>query len=163
MKVFVAVGFAALLGFSSLGWSAEDGKIRDYPLDQVAEHTWVIHGPLETPSPENQGFMNNPGFVVTADSVVVVDPGSSVQAGRLVVDKIRSVTDKPLVAYPNSGETYKDGVWSGEKAFPPRWGNAMIVGGCCRIAPEQIRALGPRPSALSLDDRSLPVPRERNR
>jgi len=59
-----------------------------------------------------------------------------------VLNEIRRVTDKPLVAYPNSGETYKNGVWSGEKRFPPRWGDARLVGGCCRISPADIEALG---------------------
>jgi len=96
IKPFVAVGSVALCGFASACWSAADGKIRDSLLDQVAEHTWVIHGPLETPNPENQGFMNNPGLVVTEDSVAVVDLGTSTQAGRLLVDKICGVTDKPV-------------------------------------------------------------------
>jgi homocysteine S-methyltransferase len=58
-----------------------------------------------------------------------------------LLNEIRSVTDLPLVAYPNSGETYKNGVWSGEKAFPPKWGEARIIGGCCRITPADIRTL----------------------
>jgi homocysteine S-methyltransferase len=60
-----------------------------------------------------------------------------------------SVTDKPLVAYPNSGE-----VWDPEQ---PRWRGAAdispaevagwlalgvrYVGGCCRVGPAQITAI----------------------
>ncbi|MBC8519003.1 MAG: hypothetical protein H8D24_01155 [Gammaproteobacteria bacterium] len=55
-----------------------ENVVRDYPFEQVAENTWVIHGPLGVPNVENQGFMNNPGIVITDAGVVIVDPGSSV-------------------------------------------------------------------------------------
>ena len=43
--------------------------------EQVAPGVYVIHGPTELPSPSNQGFMNNPAFIVTDEGVVVIDPG----------------------------------------------------------------------------------------
>lgn len=107
MKItkWLAVGAAAL--FATGCASFPDGPpphpapltahvVRDYPADRVAAHTYVIHGPLGPPSAANQSFMNNPGFVVTAEGVVVIDPGSSVQAGRMVMKQIRKVTDKPV-------------------------------------------------------------------
>lgn len=124
MNRFFSVICLSLIGFSSVVLAAADGKIRDYPLDQVAEHSYVIHGPLETPNPENQGFMNNPGFVVTEDSVVVVDPGSSLQAGRLLVDKIRSVTDKP-VTHVLSTHIHGDH-WLGNQAIAEAWPDAVF-------------------------------------
>ncbi len=102
----------------------ENDRVRDYPVDQVAAHTWVIHGPLETPNPENQGFMNNPGFVVTDDSVVVIDPGSSVQAGRMVADKIRSVTDKP-VSHVFDTHIHGDH-WLGNQGIAESWPEAVF-------------------------------------
>jgi glyoxylase-like metal-dependent hydrolase (beta-lactamase superfamily II) len=76
--------------------------VPDYPAEQVAPHTYVIHGPVGYPSPQNQGFMNNPAFVVTAAGVVVVDPGSSVQTGEMVLRQVRRVTDRPLAAVLNT-------------------------------------------------------------
>jgi glyoxylase-like metal-dependent hydrolase (beta-lactamase superfamily II) len=70
----------------------------EWQPDQVADGVYVIHGPLETPSPSNQGFMNNPGFVITDAGVVVVDPGGSVQVGEMLLEAIAQVTDKPVVA-----------------------------------------------------------------
>ncbi len=46
--------------------------------------------------------MNNPGFVVTDKGVVVVDPGSSVQIGEKLLEKIASVTSKPVIAVFNT-------------------------------------------------------------
>jgi homocysteine S-methyltransferase len=60
-------------------------------------------------------------------------------------------TAKPLIAYPNSGQTYDPAAkrWSG--AAPgvplgqsaPAWydAGARIIGGCCRTGPQDIRAL----------------------
>ncbi|CRI63300.1 putative hydrolase [Thiocapsa sp. KS1] len=74
----------------------------DYPADTVAPGLYVIHGPVDYPTPENQGFMNNPAFLVTKTGVIVVDPGSSVQTGEMVLRQIRKVTDKPLLAVLNT-------------------------------------------------------------
>jgi len=74
----------------------------DYAAKEVTDGVFVIHGPKGLPSPENQGFMNNPGFVVTPAGVVVVDPGSSVQVGEMVLAQIRKVTKKPVVAVFNT-------------------------------------------------------------
>ncbi len=67
-----------------------------------------------------------------------------------LLDAARGATDLPLVAYPNSGETYdasrRD--WSGapapDAAGPAadwRARGARLIGGCCRVGPEDIRRL----------------------
>lgn len=58
----------------------------------------------------------------------------------------RRVTAKPVVVYPNSGESWdaKNRTWVGQPGFPrelvERWldAGATLVGGCCRVGPEQI-------------------------
>ncbi|MET0047937.1 MAG: hypothetical protein ABW066_09150, partial [Sedimenticola sp.] len=75
-------------------WAGE--IIRDYPAQQVSDSTYVIIGPRGFPSVENQGFMNNPGWIITDQGVIVIDPGSSLQAGRMVMKRIRELTDKPV-------------------------------------------------------------------
>lgn len=56
---------------------------------------------------------------------------------------------KPVVVYPNSGQTW-DAVtrsWQGEPTFDPGrvtgWidRGARLIGGCCQVGPDQIRAL----------------------
>jgi S-methylmethionine-dependent homocysteine/selenocysteine methylase len=61
----------------------------------------------------------------------------------------RTVTGKPLVAYPNSGERWDAGVrrWAGGFSFDVGlardWvaAGASYVGGCCRVGPRDIAAL----------------------
>lgn len=92
-----------LVVLAGLSAAAERGPaVPDYPAEVVTDGVYVIHGPLGYPSPENQGFMNNPAFLITADGVIVVDPGSSVQTGEMVLRQIRRHSDKPVLAVLNT-------------------------------------------------------------
>lgn len=62
----------------------------------VAPGVYYVMGQSALGSPENQNFISNAGFVVTGDSVVVVDAlGSPALAERLVAE-IRKITPKPI-------------------------------------------------------------------
>lgn len=74
----------------------------DYATQKVAANSYVITGPTEQPTAANQGFMNNPGFIVTEVGVVVVDPGSSYAIGKALLERIHEVTDKPVTHVFNS-------------------------------------------------------------
>ena len=100
MKICNLLLIAILTSFST-AITAGSG-LPDYKADKIAPHTWVIHGPVELPSPENKGFMNNPAFTITQKSVVVFDPGSSKQAGEMVLRQISKLTNKPVTHVFNS-------------------------------------------------------------
>ena len=81
----------------------------------------------------------------------VVAVGVNCTAPRHVaslVGRMRAATDLPILAYPNSGETYDAGTgrWSGVAAGAewleqvPVWirAGARVLGGCCRVGPEVI-------------------------
>jgi homocysteine S-methyltransferase len=68
-----------------------------------------------------------------------------------LIRQVRSVTQKPIVVYPNSGETY-DGVekvWLGQSVpaefgtFSREWreAGASVIGGCCRTSPAHVRQI----------------------
>lgn len=119
--------FAACLLIPALLIAAERGPdIPDYPVDRVADNVHVIHGPLDMPSPENQGFMNNPGIVITDAGIVLVDPGSSVQSGEMVLRAVKKLSDKPVVAVFNS-HIHGDH-WLGNQAVRAAYPNAAIYG-----------------------------------
>ena len=71
-----------------------------------------------------------------------------------LVRAIRFSTGKPIVVYPNSGETYRADLrrWEGTAtcaefaAEAERWyaGGARLIGGCCRTTPDHIAALARR-------------------
>jgi homocysteine S-methyltransferase len=68
-----------------------------------------------------------------------------------LISHLKTVTDKPIVVYPNSGETYDAGqnCWLGISsanefaAASQTWydAGARLVGGCCRTGPEHIRQM----------------------
>ncbi len=116
--------------------------------DKVAEDTYVIHGPLGLPSPENQGFMNNPAFIVGDTGVVVVDPGSSVQVGEMLLKRIERVTDKPVVAVFNS-HIHGDH-WLGNQAIRARYPEVPIYGHE-RVGPKIISGVGTQWIQLMLE------------
>ena len=73
-----------------------------FPLDQVSKHIYVVHGTQELPSLKTRGFMNNPAAILTNNGVIIVDPGSSAEIGKLLLKKIRRVSDKPVIAVFNT-------------------------------------------------------------
>jgi len=78
--------------------SAIAGYLDTFHADKVSNHVYVIHGPLGLPNENNEGFMNNPAFIITNDGVVVIDPGSSVHTGNMLLREIRKLTDMPVIA-----------------------------------------------------------------
>ena len=98
----------------------------EYKADKIADDVYVIHGPLETPNPMNQGFMNNPGFLVTDAGVVIVDPGGSVQTGEMVLNVLSGITDKPVVAVFAS-HIHGDH-WLGNDAIKRKYPDVKIYG-----------------------------------
>jgi glyoxylase-like metal-dependent hydrolase (beta-lactamase superfamily II) len=116
--------FLLTLSLVSCSGSKAPPIARDYPLTRITEHVYVIHGPNEFPGKDNQGFYNNPGFVLTRGGVVVVDPGASVQVGELVLRKIATVTRNPVVAVFNT-HVHGDH-WLGNQAIRAAYPKAVI-------------------------------------
>lgn len=123
MRPFYTLVFVA--GFLLAGCdSSAPPLVRDYPPDRITESVYVIHGPIDLPSPANQGFMNNPGFVRTHKGVVVIDPGSSVRVGEMVLAKIAAVTPDPVIAVINT-HVHGDH-WLGNQAIKAAYPKAVI-------------------------------------
>ncbi len=88
------------------------------------------------------------------DHPQVAAVGINCTAPRFIPALIRTIaraTGKPIVVYPNSGETYNvaERAWKGEAdasqfaAMARTWFDcgARIIGGCCRTTPADIRAI----------------------
>lgn len=83
--------------------------------------------------------------------------GINCTSPRFIPDLIRAVSavmDKPIIVYPNSGETYDPVTkrWLGESVpsefgtFSREWRKlgAGLIGGCCRTTPAHIRQISDR-------------------
>ncbi|WP_107469850.1 homocysteine S-methyltransferase [Streptomyces mangrovisoli] len=91
-------------------------------------------------------------FAPAADVDEIVAVGVNCCAPQDVeraVETAARVTGKPVVVYPNSGESWDAGAraWTGRTTFGPdrvrswRDAGARLVGGCCRVGPEGIVAI----------------------
>ena len=91
-------------------------------------------------------------FAVAADVPEIVAVGVNCCAPADVlgaVETARRVTGKPVIVYPNSGEVWdgENRVWVGtagmDTALAADWvaAGARIVGGCCRVRPDDVAAM----------------------
>jgi homocysteine S-methyltransferase len=88
-------------------------------------------------------------FAIARDCDSVIAVGVNCTAPDDAAELVRQaaeVSGKPAVVYPNSGEAWDAGrrQWAGRRAFAAQdvtdWINngARLVGGCCRVRPEDI-------------------------
>ena len=99
---------------------------KDYPVTKINDRIYVIYGPYELPTKQNYGFRNNPAFVVTSAGVIVIDPGGGKNVGEMVLKKIRTITDKPVVAV---FDTHSHGDhWLGNDAIKRAYPKVVIYG-----------------------------------
>lgn len=91
-------------------------------------------------------------FAVAAGSDQIVATGINCCAPADVLPAVRTaarVTGLPVVAYPNSGETWDPSgrAWAGGASYDvaavPGWidAGARLIGGCCRVGPAAIAEL----------------------
>ncbi|MFI6931042.1 homocysteine S-methyltransferase [Streptomyces sp. NPDC050287] len=91
-------------------------------------------------------------FALAADADEVIAVGVNCCVPEDVdgaVETAARVTGKPVVAYPNSGETWdaEARAWAGRSTFAAeevrgwRESGARLIGGCCRVGPEAIASL----------------------
>ncbi|MET8079911.1 homocysteine S-methyltransferase [Streptomyces sp. NPDC005303] len=91
-------------------------------------------------------------FALAADADEVVAVGVNCCVPEDVdtaIETAARVTGKPVVVYPNSGETWNAGTraWEGDSSFAPEqvrdWqgAGARLIGGCCRVGPGAISGI----------------------
>ena len=68
----------------------------DMTLRKISEHVYIAQG-VAGIATDNQGFVSNAGVIVTGAGVVVFDALGSPALARLLLDKIRGITDEPVV------------------------------------------------------------------
>jgi glyoxylase-like metal-dependent hydrolase (beta-lactamase superfamily II) len=98
----------------------------DYPVTRVTDKIYVIYGPFDLPDKNNHGFRNNPVIVLTSAGVVVFDPGGSAWAGEMVAEKIKTITNDPIVAVFDS-HAHGDH-WLGNEGIKRAYPDVAIYG-----------------------------------
>ena len=98
----------------------------DWPLARITDKIYAIYGPFDLPNPQNRGFRNTAVIVLTTDGVVLLDPGGSAWAGEKIVERLKSLTDMPVVAVFNS-HAHGDH-WLGNEGVKNAYPAAVIYG-----------------------------------
>jgi homocysteine S-methyltransferase len=119
-------------------------------LDGSGAFAWISVTPFDGRLRSGEPLARAFALAAEVDEVVAVGvnccaPGEVLGA----IHAAREVTGKPIVVYPNSGETWDAEArrWRGDAVFPTelvrswRVDGAALVGGCCRIGPTQITAI----------------------
>jgi len=105
MRILSAIALFSIMLFSS-SVQAHSFKvpkdIKELALTKISDDVYVAYGMFSMPDKNNRGFISNTGIVITEEGVVVFDSGGSQQVGELLVEKIRGLTDKPVIALFNS-------------------------------------------------------------
>lgn len=98
MKSVFSLVFPVLLGLFLTTASASDypPSTVEMKLKRVTPHCLYVQGEAGT-AIENEGFISNAGVVVTDAGVVVIDALGSPSLAQLLMQQIRTVTDKPVV------------------------------------------------------------------
>jgi len=90
----------ALLGACALplwaAWPTYPPATVDMVLKRVSEHVYYVQGAAGIAT-DNQGFISNAGFVVTDAGIVVFDSLGTPSLAQRLVEKIREISDKPIV------------------------------------------------------------------
>ncbi|NOY66629.1 MAG: MBL fold metallo-hydrolase [Gammaproteobacteria bacterium] len=106
--------------------------VGDFKFEPVAKNVYVMHGPLALPDKHNKGFMNNPGIIVGDKGIIMIDPGSSYQVGKKILQEAARISKKPVVAVFNT-HIHGDH-WLGNHAVKEAYPNVKIFGHKTMIA-----------------------------
>ncbi len=128
----------------------EEAEVLVPLLDEIGLPAWLSYSCAGSLTRAGQPLAD--AFAVVASSTAVVATGVNCCAPddvRPALEIARTVTGRPGVAYPNSGQGWDSGThtWSGgtsyDVALAPGWvaAGAEYVGGCCQVGPDDIAAL----------------------
>ncbi|MEO8279924.1 MAG: MBL fold metallo-hydrolase [Ideonella sp.] len=93
------LGFVALLLIGLIEpWLTAGAAEVSPPVEavQVADKVWFVQGATALGTPANRNFISNAGFVVTSESVVVIDALGSPALAEELIAQIRRITPLPI-------------------------------------------------------------------
>jgi len=69
---------------------------------KVAHNTYYVEGKKEYYSIENKGDISNTAFIITKESVILIDTGSTVDYALSLKKEIEKITNKPIIHVINT-------------------------------------------------------------
>ena len=106
---------ALLNAVTTSSFAAPPPSLTNPNLNKVSDRVYALVGDMDVPNEQNDGFICNSVFIITNKGVIVVDPGGSLQVGQMIIQQIRSLTDKPITHVFNTHHHADH--WMGNHAF----------------------------------------------
>jgi homocysteine S-methyltransferase len=152
MSALIAAG-ADLLAFETIP-SLQEAKVLDSLLkDFPGTYAWLSFS-LKNEKEISDGTLLEECARVFEDSEQIVAIGMNCAPVQVITEAINVLsanTKKPIIVYPNSGETYnpETKTWHGQESCntlefkSEEWyhAGARLIGGCCRTAPHHIEEI----------------------
>jgi len=123
IKICARASMALCFAIPTVSVAASDSNCN---FQQVTKRIYVIVGSDHETCPKEdvKHPLTNPSVIIGKTGVIVVDPGSSLQVGRLVLERLKTITDKPVVAVFN---THIHGLyWLGNQAMKEKYPDVRI-------------------------------------
>ncbi|WSQ12614.1 homocysteine S-methyltransferase [Streptomyces sp. NBC_01231] len=129
---------------------AEEGEALLRAVRGLGVPAWLSYSVSGDRTRAGQPLEEAFALAADADEVIAVGVNCSVpQDVDGAIETAARVTGKPVVVYPNSGETWDAEArgWTGDSTFTPqevrgwRESGARLIGGCCRVGPGAIASI----------------------
>ena len=127
---------AMLLLYALGAASSLAGESAGLELQRITDNVYAIVGERGNRNPVNLANNATFGVVVTAEGVLLIDPGGSERGAMAIERMVRGVTDKPVVAVINTGG--QDHRWFGNDYFQRQ--GARIIASEAAVADQRGRA-----------------------
>ena len=145
MELLVAAG-PDLLAIETIP-DLDEAEVLIELLDEIAFPAWLSYSAAGSETRAGQPL--EAAFAVDSTNLVAIGINCCAPEDVQHAVELAAVNGKPVVAYPNSGEGWDAGGrrWTGgasdASSLATGWAaaGAEYVGGCCRVGPEDIRAL----------------------
>jgi glyoxylase-like metal-dependent hydrolase (beta-lactamase superfamily II) len=95
MNKLLCIALLSLIGGAVLADDSPPAGV-DMTLQRVSEHVYFVQG-VPGAATDNEGFISNAGVIVTGAGVVVFDALGTPALSRLLLEKIRMITNEPVV------------------------------------------------------------------
>ena len=83
--------------------------------EKLAKNVYALVGPITNRDANNLGNNANFGVIVTNQGVVLIDSGGTYKGAQMIHNKIKEITEQPVVLVINSGG--QDHRWLGNNYF----------------------------------------------
>ena len=99
---------------------------KSYQFEQFVDNVYVMIGDLGYPSSQTINLTINVGLIVGKNGLIVIDSGGSKAIGKKIIEQIKRISDKPVVALFNT--TIHSDHWLGNDAFIQAYPDIKIYG-----------------------------------